>query len=80
MLSNLQKNDDEDWIPGVPDSDLPAGILPTEIRRLVERRKQVKQLMKTPDLNQDLKLQVSLHLRKISVPVVCSFLLVLFRS
>ncbi|KAJ8030159.1 DNA polymerase alpha catalytic subunit [Holothuria leucospilota] len=58
---NQEKNDDEDWIPGVPDSDLPAGILPTEIRRLVERRKQVKQLMKTPDLNQDLKLQYDIR-------------------
>lgn len=54
----MQAGDDQEWIPEVPDSDLQAGILPTEIRRLVERRKQVKQLMKAPDLNQDLKLQV----------------------
>lgn len=30
----------------VPDSGLEPGILPTEIRKLVESRRQVKQLMK----------------------------------
>ena len=49
---------DEDWMPEVPDRSVELGILPTEIRKLVERRKQVKQLMKQPDLNADLKLQV----------------------
>ncbi|XP_022101936.1 DNA polymerase alpha catalytic subunit-like [Acanthaster planci] len=49
---------DDDWLPEVPDRSLDLGILPTEIRKLVERRKQVKQLMKQPDLNADLKLQV----------------------
>lgn len=34
------------------------GILPKEIRKLVERRRQVKQLMKQPDLNSDMYLQV----------------------
>ena len=35
------------------------GILPKEIRKLVERRRQVKQLMKQPDLNPDLHMQVN---------------------
>ncbi|XP_071838856.1 DNA polymerase alpha catalytic subunit-like [Apostichopus japonicus] len=64
-ISNSPKEeetaDDQEYIPNVPDSDLQAGILPTEIRRLVERRKQVKQLMKAPDLNQDLKLQYDIR-------------------
>lgn len=34
------------------------GILPKEIRKLVERRKQVKQLMKQQDINPDLYMQV----------------------
>lgn len=37
------------------------GILPKEIRKLVERRKQVKQLMKQQDINPDLYLQVHAH-------------------
>ena len=37
------------------------GILPREIRKLVERRKQVKGLMKQQDLNPDLYMQVSTH-------------------
>lgn len=34
------------------------GILPKEIRKLVERRRHVKQLMKQQDLNPDLYMQV----------------------
>ncbi|XP_038050658.1 DNA polymerase alpha catalytic subunit-like [Patiria miniata] len=52
---------DDDWLPEVPDRSLEIGILPTEIRKLVERRKQVKQLMKQPDLNADLKLQYDIR-------------------
>ncbi|XP_032764158.1 DNA polymerase alpha catalytic subunit-like isoform X2 [Rattus rattus] len=37
------------------------GILPREIRKLVERRKQVKQLMKQQDLNPDLVLQYDIR-------------------
>lgn len=35
------------------------GVLPKEIRKLVERRRQVKQLMKQTDLNPDLYMQVT---------------------
>nr|XP_034328264.1 DNA polymerase alpha catalytic subunit isoform X1 [Crassostrea gigas] len=38
--------DDEEPIIELPDKDLEPGILPTEIRKLVESRRQVKQLMK----------------------------------
>ncbi len=41
---NLIEWQDESEIPELPDSDLPPGILPTEIRKLVERRKQVSVL------------------------------------
>lgn len=50
----------EDNLPDLPDSDLKPGILPTEIRKLVESRREVKKLMKQPDLSQELKLQVKL--------------------
>ncbi|XP_069896793.1 DNA polymerase alpha catalytic subunit isoform X4 [Dipodomys merriami] len=57
-----QKLDGEqEPIPELPDSSLEMGILPREIRKLVERRKQVKQLMKQQDLNPDLILQYDIR-------------------
>ncbi|XP_020508693.2 DNA polymerase alpha catalytic subunit [Labrus bergylta] len=61
---NAQKKNQEDEseeIPEIPDSDLEMGILPKEIRKLVERRKQVKQLMKQQDINPDLYLQYDIR-------------------
>ncbi|CAG9863485.1 unnamed protein product [Phyllotreta striolata] len=45
----------------LPDSNLPPGILPTEIRKLVESRRQVKSLMKKPDISKELKLQYDIR-------------------
>ncbi|XP_072033839.1 DNA polymerase alpha catalytic subunit-like [Amphiura filiformis] len=59
--NNEQPENEEDWIPDVPDSSLEAGVLPTEIRKLVERRRQVKTLMKQPDLHPDMKLQYDIR-------------------
>ncbi|XP_076577515.1 DNA polymerase alpha catalytic subunit isoform X2 [Chaetodon auriga] len=61
---NTQKKNQEDEleeIPEIPDSNLEMGILPKEIRKLVERRKQVKQLMKQHDINPDLYLQYDIR-------------------
>ncbi|KAM9839703.1 DNA polymerase alpha catalytic subunit [Aulostomus maculatus] len=61
---NTRKKNQEDEpeeIPEIPDSDLEMGILPKEIRKLVERRRQVKQLMKQPDINPDLYLQYDIR-------------------
>uniref|UniRef100_A0A665VTP5 DNA polymerase n=1 Tax=Echeneis naucrates TaxID=173247 RepID=A0A665VTP5_ECHNA len=61
---NTQKRNQEDEpeeIPEIPDSDLEMGILPKEIRKLVERRKQVKQLMKQQEINPDLYLQYDIR-------------------
>ncbi|KAM3860865.1 DNA polymerase alpha catalytic subunit [Diretmus argenteus] len=55
------EEDEPDEIPEVPDPDLEMGILPKEIRKLVERRKQVKQLMKQQDINPDLYLQYDIR-------------------
>lgn len=57
----MKQDQDADEIPELPDPDLEMGVLPREICKLVERRRQVKQLMKQPDLNPDLYLQVSAH-------------------
>ncbi|XP_057659152.1 DNA polymerase alpha catalytic subunit [Diorhabda carinulata] len=45
----------------LPDSSLPPGILPTEIRKLVESRRQVKELMKKPDVPNDLRMQYDIR-------------------
>ncbi|XP_056289495.1 DNA polymerase alpha catalytic subunit isoform X2 [Pseudoliparis swirei] len=61
---NKGKKKNEEWsdeIPEIPDKDLEMGILPKEIRKLVERRKQVKQLMKQQDINPDLYLQYDIR-------------------
>ncbi|KAJ7319534.1 hypothetical protein JRQ81_019045 [Phrynocephalus forsythii] len=55
------EQEEQEEIPELPDSDLDMGILPKEIRKLVERRRQVKQLMKQTDLNPDLYLQYDIR-------------------
>ena len=40
-------------IPDLPSADLEAGVLPTEIRKLVESRRSVKALLKDPNLTHD---------------------------
>uniref|UniRef100_A0A3Q2FW74 DNA polymerase n=1 Tax=Cyprinodon variegatus TaxID=28743 RepID=A0A3Q2FW74_CYPVA len=60
--SSRRKIEDEpEEIPEIPDSSLEMGILPKEIRKLVERRKQVKQLMKQQDINPDLYMQYDIR-------------------
>ncbi|KAM9204834.1 DNA polymerase alpha catalytic subunit [Mergus octosetaceus] len=64
MSSEAQKRteaEEDEEIPELPDPSLEMGILPKEIRKLVERRRQVKQLMKQPDLNPDLYLQYDIR-------------------
>ncbi|XP_021916659.1 LOW QUALITY PROTEIN: DNA polymerase alpha catalytic subunit [Zootermopsis nevadensis] len=45
----------------LPSPGLEAGILPTEIRKLVESRCEVKKLMKNPDLTPDVKMQYNIR-------------------
>ncbi|CAG2165802.1 unnamed protein product [Oppiella nova] len=51
----------EEYIPDLPDADLPEGILPNEIKKLVESRREVKKLMCNPDLTPDLKQQYDIR-------------------
>ncbi|XP_077592507.1 DNA polymerase alpha catalytic subunit isoform X2 [Stigmatopora nigra] len=63
-VSSKQKKSQEfdlDEVPEIPDCDLEMGILPKEIRKLVERRKQVKQLMKQHENNTDLYMQYDIR-------------------
>ncbi|XP_032612593.1 DNA polymerase alpha catalytic subunit isoform X3 [Hylobates moloch] len=67
VASEAQKvteDGEQQQIPELPDPSLEMGILPREIRKLVERRKQVKQLMKQQDLNPDLILQILMHTKE----------------
>ena len=45
----------------LPDLSMPMGILPSEIRVLVDRRRQVKQLMKGAQTNPDLYMQYDIR-------------------
>jgi DNA polymerase alpha subunit A len=42
-------------------SDKEAGILPTEIKKLVDSRREVKKLMAAPNISADLRHQVNTH-------------------
>jgi DNA polymerase alpha subunit A len=56
---------EEDYIPELPQSDSEPGILPTEIRKLVDSRRSVKNLLKDPNLSEDLKMQY--NIRQVSI-------------
>ncbi|XP_011505270.1 PREDICTED: DNA polymerase alpha catalytic subunit [Ceratosolen solmsi marchali] len=45
----------------LPESSVENGIVPTEIRKLVESRIQVKNLLKTPNLSPELKIQYNIR-------------------
>ena len=47
MLNKLEKQNegDEEVLPDLPDQSLPTGILPTEIRKLVDSRREVQKLI-----------------------------------
>lgn len=50
-----------DELPLPPDSSVEAGILPKQIRRLVESRRNVKSLMNKPNLSPELKMQYNIR-------------------
>ncbi|XP_058793658.1 DNA polymerase alpha catalytic subunit [Phymastichus coffea] len=45
----------------LPESSVDAGIIPTEIRKLVQSRVEVKKLMKAPNLTPELKMQYNIR-------------------
>ncbi len=52
---------DDDYIPELPAADAAFGVLPTEIRKLVDSRRQVKQLLKDSDLSEEKRMQLNLR-------------------
>ncbi|KZC05167.1 DNA polymerase alpha catalytic subunit, partial [Dufourea novaeangliae] len=45
----------------IPESNLEPGVIPTEIRKLVESRVEVKKLMKAPNISPELKTQYNIR-------------------
>ena len=55
----MRLQEGEDKIPEPPGSDVPQGVLPRLIATLVQRRRQVKSLMKDRSINHAKLLQVT---------------------
>ncbi|XP_044010691.1 DNA polymerase alpha catalytic subunit [Aphidius gifuensis] len=53
--------DNIDPIKDLPNDDVEFGIVPTQIRKLVESRREVKKLLKTPNLTAELKMQYNIR-------------------
>ena len=51
----------EDFIPELPSGDAPTGVLPAEIRKLVESRRAVKALLKDPNLSHEQREQYDIR-------------------
>lgn len=45
----------------IPESNLESGVIPTEIRKLVESRGEVKKLMKATNISPELKMQYNIR-------------------
>lgn len=56
--ADFQEGNDDYDESLIPDAGQEPGVLPTEIRKLVQSRRQVRQLMKAPDVTHDQCLQV----------------------
>ncbi|XP_054706235.1 DNA polymerase alpha catalytic subunit-like [Uloborus diversus] len=62
-----ENNSEEELIVSVPDPGLKPGVLPTEIRKLVESRKQVKQMMKATDVTKERYAQYDIRQRALKL-------------
>ncbi|KAM0733007.1 DNA polymerase alpha catalytic subunit [Formica fusca] len=54
----------------IPESNLEAGVIPTEIHKLVKSRQQIKQLMKTPNLPPEQKMDY--HIRQMALKLTAN--------
>lgn len=59
-FTTIDEPETEDEIPEIPSSAVEQGVLPRQIRNLVERRREVKKLM-VPGLDQDLYIQYNIR-------------------
>ncbi|XP_011708044.1 PREDICTED: DNA polymerase alpha catalytic subunit [Wasmannia auropunctata] len=54
----------------IPESNLELGVIPTEIHKLVQSRQQIKQLMKTPNLTPEQKMDY--HIRQMALKLTAN--------
>ncbi|XP_011864570.1 PREDICTED: DNA polymerase alpha catalytic subunit [Vollenhovia emeryi] len=54
----------------IPESNLEPGVIPTEIYKLVKSRQQIKQLMKTPNLSPEQKMDY--HIRQMALKLTAN--------
>jgi len=54
----------------IPESNLEPGVIPTEIHKLVKSRQQIKQLMKTPNLSPEQKMDY--HIRQMALKLTAN--------
>ena len=57
----VSDNENGDYIPDLPPSNCAAGILPSEIKKLVERRREVKKLLKDANLPEEKRMQYDIR-------------------
>ncbi|KAJ2856063.1 DNA-directed DNA polymerase alpha catalytic subunit pol1, partial [Coemansia erecta] len=60
-FTTVRRPADIDAVPEAPLPDLPQGILPRLLRTLVDRRRQVKQLLRQPSLSQEEAAQLNVR-------------------
>ncbi|CAH1980880.1 unnamed protein product [Acanthoscelides obtectus] len=62
-FTTLPASSDREDAPEIvlPSRDTPPGVLPTEIRKLVESRREVKKLMNAPDIASDQRMQYNIR-------------------
>ncbi|KAH8337343.1 hypothetical protein KR059_007522, partial [Drosophila kikkawai] len=69
-FTTVQQPVDADELPTLPDSKTDPGILPLQLKRLVESRKEVKKLMAAPDLSPELQMQY--HIRQMALKLTAN--------
>ncbi|XP_005185222.2 DNA polymerase alpha catalytic subunit [Musca domestica] len=69
-FTTVQQPYNPEDVPQLPDSTLEAGILPQQLRRLVESRREVKKLMAQPDLAPELQMQY--HIRQMALKLTAN--------
>lgn len=55
------KHQVDEFVPDLPPSSSTPGVLPTEIKKLVDSRRSVKQLLKNPDLSPEQRMQYDIR-------------------
>ncbi|XP_037949022.1 DNA polymerase alpha catalytic subunit [Teleopsis dalmanni] len=69
-FTTIQQPYSPDELPQLPDGNVEQGILPQQLRRLVESRREVKKLMAAPDLSPELQMQY--HIRQMALKLTAN--------